>query len=572
MTTALLLCLLPLVGEPPAYFPAAATPTESLLPADTIAMATMPSAAKFRSRWNVSSFGVMAADPAFGPFFDDVRTHIETLSRTLGFDVQSVWNAADGELSLGLTRGEERRFTLVGIANFDADESAAAALIDRLERQLAAAGSQRAAVEADTRTLVSWTNPSDRSQSLAYYRQDGHVVFADRLPALVQLASRESTDREVSETLGGSEAYQKVKSQTRPAQEAAAIRWYVNPAAAVDAVLTDGLRNNPNLNVVRGLLEQSGINQFRGFGGLFDLPGTTLDSVSSTYGYVEGEPRGLLKALAMPASPQRPPRWVKDDVSLYSQMNWSPGQLVDVVRSAVDSMRGEGTFEATIASQPLAGDVTAGELLAQFDGPLHFAAEVPQSAEDLTRQATIISLGIKDAAATAALLQRLAGETPATTVGDATIYTLDMPFDVPAGTPLESLRSPQLAVTVAEGQLMLSTDGAYLERTVAGIGSGRALVDSPEYREIAQNFPEQTAVINFQRQDERFEGMYEQLRAGGMPAVGTLGVAASVLGFDFTKLPPFPAMSRYLQNTGGYIVPAEDGFRVVNFSLEPRER
>ena len=556
------------------YFPKAATPTESILPGDTLAMATVPSATRFRTRWGQSSFGTMAADPAFGPFFADVRSRVNALSGSLGFDVATLWANIDGELSVGLTKTAEGSLSLIAVANFDENEQSAEELLASLTRQMTASGSVPISVEAGGRTLTSWSNPDNAGHSLAYYNDGGHLVFTDGMQSLMATAARTDQQTAAANTLANSEAYRTVASQTQPAHGAAAVRWFVNPTAVVDAAISDGLRNNPNLAILRKGIEASGLNQFRGFGGLFDLPSGGLDSVSSTYGYVKGEPTGLLRAFTMPATRQVPPRWVKDDVSLYSQMNWTPKQMVAVVRQTVDGIRGVGTFDRDIAAQTIGGSgVTVGEVLDQFDGSLHFAAEVPESAESLTRQSTVIAVGLADPSVAQSLVEALTdGRTYETTSGGARIYTIDLAVDVPAGSPLAKLDAPQVAVAIAEGQLMLSTDANYLKATLNGIGSGRPLSESPEYREIAANYPERTSVINYQRQDARFSGLYDELRTGGMPVPGSLGLAATVLGMDFRKLPPFSAMSRYLQNTGGYIVPAENGFRIVNFSLEPRER
>ena len=564
------------------YFPAAAIPSESVLPKSTIALATFPSVSNFRDRWDQSSFGQMATDPAFGPFFGDVRERVATLSDAFGLDVLALWSQVDGELSVALVPGSGRqRLTLVGIVNFDRDESAAGQWLRRLESQLKTAGATSLSVTAERddgtrRTLTTWTSTAVRNgrptqKSLAYYQDDGHVVVADGLPALLAIARSANP----SESLKGSDAYQQVKSETQPARGSAAIRWYVNPAAAVDAAITSELGSQQSTDLLRRLVEKSGVNQFRGFGGLFDLPGGGLDSVTSTYGFVDGPPRGLLRAFAMDATRQQPPRWVKDDVSLYAQMNFEPQRLIEVVRETVDSTRGAGTFDATLLQQPVGGtDVTVAEIAQQIVGPIHFAAEVPESAAELTRQSTVISVGIRDPKQMAELIDRLAGgstEQTETKTG-STVYTLPLTLQVPSGTPLTALAAPELAVAIGPDGLMFSTDGDYLTATLDGIGSGRSLAESPQYAEIARNYPEQTAVINYQRQDGRFAGLYEQLRSGGLPAVGTTGVLATTLGFDFQKLPPFSAMSRYLQSTGGFIVPAENGFRIVNFSLPPREQ
>ena len=557
------------------YFPNAVRPAEQLFPAETIAIATVPDARDFRRRWNRSSFGAMADDRAFAAFFADVRDRIRSVSAATGVDVEMIWTQTDGELTLGLVPAESALPTLVAIANFDGDEPAAIELLDRLEVQAERAGSQPLMLEAGTRELTSWTHPNEPGRTLAYYRDGGQVVFGDGIAALLSLARRADLPDESTPAITTSAAYQKVKTQTPLRRGSAAIRWFINPQAAIDAAVQSGTGPGASIGFLRGLIGQSGLSNFRGFGGVFDIPGGEIDSLTQTYGYLDGPPTGLLAAAKMDPTPQSPPSWVKDSVSLYSQMNFRPGHVLSVMEESVDRMHGPGTFNTVIASRPVGNTgLTVAELADQLTGPLHFVAEIPESAKQLVRQPTIIAVEVRDTQVMEQIVRGLAAGQPSRTVESTAIHRIPLDLsDLPnaAGLPA-GVQSPEMAVAVSQGTLMISTDAGYLERTIAGADAGRPLAESPEYQQIAANYPAATSVISYQRQDDRFAGLYEQLRSGGMPAIGTTSIVAGLLGFDFKKLPPFEAMSKYLQTTGGYIVPAEDGFRIVNFSMAPSER
>jgi hypothetical protein len=83
-------------------------------------------------------------------------------------------------------------------------------------------------------------------------------------------------------------------------------------------------------------------------------------------------------------------------------------------------------------------------------------------------------------------------------------------------------------------------------------------------------FPEKTSMLSYQRQDRRFEGLYEQIRAGKLqfPLYG--GIVTG-LGLDFTKLPPARAIRNYLQTSSSFIEPAEKGFRMIEIGYRPYE-
>jgi hypothetical protein len=118
---------------------------------------------------------------------------------------------------------------------------------------------------------------------------------------------------------------------------------------------------------------------------------------------------------------------------------------------------------------------------------------------------------------------------------------------------------------------MFSTSGDYLESVLAGRTTKRPLADSQAYKQATGKFPERTAMISFQKQDERFEGLYEQVRTGKLK-LPLYGGIVSGLGLDFSKLPPFSAMSRYMQTSSSYIEPTESGFRMVSIAQPPGEQ
>jgi hypothetical protein len=152
------------------------------------------------------------------------------------------------------------------------------------------------------------------------------------------------------------------------------------------------------------------------------------------------------------------------------------------------------------------------------------------------------------------------GGKPRTVEGE-TVYEFTFPSVLPG-------RTTTIGAAVASGSLMVSTDADFLAGVLRDRGRKRPLAESLAYRRVAEQFPEETSMISFQRQDQDFEPLYESIRSGTLlPQVP--GAAA---GLDFSKLPRFDVLRRYLQSTGSYIEPIPDGFRFVDFALPPRER
>jgi hypothetical protein len=276
----------------------------------------------------------------------------------------------------------------------------------------------------------------------------------------------------------------------------------------------------------------------------------------------------------MPATAQRPPNWVKEDVSLYSQMNWSVAHFVETLRKVVDGSGGAGAFDRALGSLQVGADGTTLAQVAQtIDGPLHIAAEIPQNAAETLKQRVVFGFGIRDPNLLRGLLRQAAAGRHESTqkIGGAEMirYRINISEAVPGA---ENLPPLELGILVTDQEVLFSPNPDYLASTFQDRGHLRPLADSPEYRRIASQFPERTSMISFERQDGRLEGLYEQLRSGLLNAAGIPGLTGGPVDFDFKALPPFSKMSRYLQTTGSFIVPEKDGFRIVNIALPPHER
>lgn len=537
------------------------------LPADTVAMAQIPNVAEFRRKFAASSFGAQANDPAFSRFFQSVLQSISQANDGLTLDLQQIWQQVDGELALGVAPDAEGRLSVIAVADFESS-AAATQMIQRLEEQLKSEGASLTSVQLQSQTVQSWRRDSGRElESLSYVRDGDTVLFGDRLQTLAEIYTSAARN-----SLSDDTTYRHVSQRVAGTGEQSGATWFVNPSAAVAAAVGAQLSAGAGDRAVGGMLDQVGLDQIRGLGGSWWLGQGGMDSVSTTYGYVDAEDPGLWEALRLPATPQTPPLWVRDNVSLYSQMNFSVERFAEAVKKVVDRTAGAGTYAKSIGAMRIGqSEMTVSELAQQLAGPVHIAAEIPENASDVTRQNVIVAIEVKDPQQMQSLIEQLATTAGAaeSQVNGQKIFELAMDSvaeEFPGLPPLE------LAVTVSEGTLMLSPNKEYLKDTIQRAGTGRSLAESPEYQRVAEQFPDQTSVINYQKQDARFEGLYEQLRSGALPSAGLPGIAGQLLNFDFSKLPEFSQMSRYLQTTGSFIVPEPDGFRVVSFGLPPGEQ
>lgn len=550
------------------------------MPADTVAVARIADMDAFRRQWKDSSFGAQLNDPAFANFFASVLSRLDTASERFGVDVPQLLAAVDGEVSLALVPKSPAGLSLIAVAEMP-DSERAGQWVDRFENKLTDQNASSTVIKVDGKQLTSWQRNGIRKTDpsrLSYFRSGRQIVFSDGLQPLAETArlgfhSNPSADahgvdsREI-ESLEQQEDFQHVLSRVSGNDDDSGLKWFVSPTAVIKAAVPPNIAEQSEQTTLGQTIDGLQVKQFRGFGGSFWLDKGGMDSVSMMYGYVDTPVEGIWKALKLQPARQVPPDWVKDDVSIYSQINWNGERFLETMEELIDRSAGEGSFDASVGSVKIA-DTSVKDLLGNLRGPIHIAAVVPESAQELARQRLVFAIDVEDPETLHELARSIGEQYGGKNISaaDATVY--QFPLDTPGVPGIPKL---ELALGVANGSLMFSPNADFLKEVASDDSGKRPLSESPGYQEIAKQFPEQSCVINYQRQDARLEGLYETLRSGVLPTNSIPGILGPLLNFDFKKLPPFPSMSRYLQSTGSYIVPEQDGFRIVSFATPPREQ
>jgi hypothetical protein len=543
--------------------------SEQLLPKRTLAFVKIPNAAEFRRKWNASSFGAMQRDPAFRPFFADLERQADRLAvgvkTTLGVGVRQLWLSLEGEVGLALIHSPEAGFAFVAVGELGTDAQSAARRLAALEAAVAARGGVGVRLKVADLDVTSWSFGSDAEKTtFSYFRRGRHIVLSHDLNALLALAAGTKGGR--LESLAANPVYQYIADQTQASSGEPAVQWYVDPVGALEAAVAANLEGNPNRDLITGLLARSGIDRIKGIGGSIELASAFADNITRTFGYVEPPAGGLLEALKLPATQQVPPAWVKDDVNFYLQINWSGPRFYRAVADFFDSFRGAGSFRSLFGFGRLPNSETTYEdVMHQLVGPLHVVAKMPRSMRELFSQPAVLAVGVSDPKKAGEMIRRIADAAGARaeTVGKVPVYRLR--FASPLGG-----QDFEVAASVAEGALMISTSPRYLGSVLSGRGRKRPLAQSPTYQQATGQFPEKTSMISYQRQDRRFEGLYEQIRSGKLQ-LPLYGGIVSGLGLDFSKLPPAPALRPYLQTSSSFIEPADKGFRMIEIGYWPND-
>jgi hypothetical protein len=241
-------------------------------------------------------------------------------------------------------------------------------------------------------------------------------------------------------------------------------------------------------------------------------------------------------------------------------MNWNVQGAYKSIESLVDMFNGPGATARFLDSVADKGPMIhpKKDLIDHLDGKIHFIQSEPKETEEDETPTPVyfVGFGLKDGAKmkkTLAAAAKSSGSNLETReFNGETIYEANQP-----GTD----QSVSFAVT--EGTLVFTNDVQLLEEVMRGqSGRGLALVDSPDYKKVAKLFPSKASMQVFQRSDAQFRMYYDLAKKVGNEFVE---------GVDFSKLPSFEVISKYMTASGSFTVPDKKGMKTVSYSLKRTE-
>jgi hypothetical protein len=276
---------------------------------------------------------------------------------------------------------------------------------------------------------------------------------------------------------------------------------------------------------------------------------------------------GVLNVFQFPAITQAPPKWVPASASTWYGVNWDLAGAYDAIEKLVDTFQGQGTFAKVI--DDLAKKEPKLHIKKDFvdvlTGRMEIYSEPAAAKEDEETPSTprfLMAFALKDGDKMKATLSKIAGldsipVKPREFEG-ATIYEFSRP-----GADAEG--GEVMGMTVADGKLLASSDVTLIEQALRSDKDRKSLADDPDYQQIARKFPPKTSIAGFQRQDEQIRPVYEMLRSGNAPFPFKGQI-------DFTTLPEFEVIRKYLPATGSYAEPDKNGALMVSFTLKTRSK
>jgi hypothetical protein len=271
--------------------------------------------------------------------------------------------------------------------------------------------------------------------------------------------------------------------------------------------------------------------------------------------YVKQPTSGILKLFEFRPTITAPPAWVPADAGSYFAFDWNLKGAYEAVEAIYDSFTGPGKFAAQVNQLVQQGGLPLHpktDVIDALSGKLEGYMISPTGDDPKTLQA-MVSLGLADKAKGQKLLA-----TVSNLVGGASSDFQGLKVYGPPDADQPG------AAAIKDDAVLISFNPEQLKLALTGKPASKPLVRSEAYAEIKKLIPEKVSILTYQNAADQLGTLYEKVRGGDLDS--------AVEGqFDFSVLPPFETLRKYLTPSAGYLAPDESGAIAVQFSLKRKE-
>ena len=550
--------------------------SSQILPRDTYFYLSMPSVEKFKESFEKSSSGRLFADPALEEFKAEVSSALssemqESLSKVndaLGLTVDELMAIPSGEVTIAVSKASSNKMGVILFMDYGSHESEVKGLLEKASAALNDVDQLEAAnVEHDGTELTMYTVTGDVAKQTPLAKEFGWFLKDERLvasnsSALLKL-TLDNWDGGSEKTLKSNSVYAYIMEKCESTPGAGQMTTFVDPVGMFTALVQTGSLgpNGAAAGMAIGFFPTLGINQLKGMGSSGEMGGDEFEGVSRSFLYCEQPPQGAMQVFQLDTVDAVPPSWVKEDTSVWMATKWKAGEAYTAVETLFDMFQGAGAFASTIDSLSNQGPQVhiKKDVIDQLDGKM----QVVMSPGDRTSKAAsddmLFAIGVKDNQTFADLLNKLTSQPgfPGETreVNGITVYEIN-----PGN-------GQKISFTVANSQLLVAVGGDQLEQALRNDNDVRPLADSDDFKAVSGHFPDGALAVTFSRPAEQYRRLYDMLR-DGEAAENFPGMEDLFAKIDFSKLPSFDVIEKYMAPTGGYWVGDENGVLMEQFTLK----
>ena len=564
-----------------------AVTAERRLPRETYAFLSIPSVSELKSRWAESSGGKLWSDPAFAEFgadFKDAITEqasdlLTQFEDDLGVSAVELLNVPSGEVSIAICLVPPNRIGLAVFMDFEDSAETVQKLIFRLEEEISKHDVTRSSEEVDDTEIITFAGDSNhgrlqQGRSVAWCIRDSTLVISSETELVKDILSR--WDGSSDDSLAASEVYSYIVSRCSPDDRTPVLVWYLSPIELLTTMIQSGAAGQSPLSANMALIMPIlGLDKFKALGGTVDVATERYEGVSRSFLYIDQPTSGILNMFQTETTEHVPPGWVRANATQYLTLKWQVEAAFDAVRQLADIQQ-PGLLDSLIdrmATNENGPQIhIKNDIVDQLTGRIHLYTDM-RDPDEIGSDRILLAFECKDDAAIRSVLAKVA-EMPGMPVetrefGENVVHEFTIPN--PSG------EAVPMGFGVGNGNLNIAYDITLLEQVLRSRSGAEALSDTDGYRQIASQFPNTSSMIAFQQQNEQLlEVLYDAFRKGDYDVfrngdsnnlLSRLDLDQWLGRFDFSKLPPFEALKKYLPATGGWLEPDARGAYGVSFTL-----
>lgn len=549
--------------------------SNQILPKDTYFYMSVPSVEEMKATFQESSAGRMWEDPALEEFKAEMNTafagevadSFSKIHDAIGLTVEELMAIPTGEATVAISKSSNKLGVILFL-DYGSHESEVRSLLEKASGALNNVNDLESSdIEHDGTELTMYkiTNEISKKTPLAkefgWFLKDERLVISNSSALMKSTLDNWQGDSEKSLVHNDVYAYIMEKCESSPGS--GLMTTYVDPVGLFTALVETGSLGQQGMvaSMAIGSFQAFGINQLKGFGSSGEMGGEEFEGVSRAFLYCEQPLQGAMQVFQLDTVDVVPPSWVKDNVSAWAATKWKAGEAYAAVETLVDMFQGAGAFEGMIdgLANQAPGIHIKNDIIDQLDGKLQLVIAPADRASKAQTDDMLIVVGLKDNEKVADMLNKITSEPgfPGETreINGATVYEIEPPT------------GQKIAFTVANSQLLVSIGGNQLEQALRDNDDLRPLSESDDFKEVSEHFQEGALAVTFSRPALQYRRMYDMVRDGDA-AENFPGMEDLFSKIDFSKLPSFDVIEKYMAPTGGFWVGDENGVLMETFSLK----
>lgn len=557
--------LLSLAGDLSAQEPVR---SDSRLPPGVLVYGSTPDLPTSYEAFKNTSYGQLINGPELEEFrvqllekfHEEVGEKIAKAETDLGLPISDVVSLMAGDASLAIVRPIGQPLGMVAFWEFGDHRD----ILDQLltiatknlseETPLEKSQGEYAGTELTIYSLPT-QHPDYQTVDITYFIKDGQFVLASSRTLAESILDR--WDGKHDATFAQDEFYSAIRQQCATTDGSTPdMIWFVNPISLTTSGLELVPQAKPFVNLVPLYLPMLGLNRLKASGATMEVDTEDFNILSKTMTYVDRPAGGLLKLFELRPTVGKVASWVPANATQYMALDWNLRGAYEAVEAVYDGFMGPGKFDTQVTNLTRQANQNnlhiKRDILDVLSGRMEGYMVQIAGAEEFDLQLAA-AIGVTDEVKAWKLVEAAcesAGSFKDQIIRGTRFITILTPSD------------EEVAITVNDQRILLASGMETLQKVLEGDADGESLAESAEYKRALAHLPEKVSMISYQSPAAQLKDAYEKLRRGEFDA-------ATEGDFDFSVLPPFEKIEKYLVPTFGYILPVENGAYSVQFGLKP---